>query len=203
MTTEEDSMPTAHLTPKSVLRHRPIAPTAETIAFTHPRASRNREQGKSHTVGGMPSRSGTRSSAGSWFLAVGTSMVVFVLLAWLVQGAWSWGSALADDLRYGRPRTTHVQAFVGHEKGTSVSQFVAVNIDGQARVIEFPGGDSSHAMLYLGPHMSGPESELAPVQLLFVNGSDAKHPDMIIQMNGVGVRYKNVHGRFATPGTSS
>ena len=68
------------------------------------------------------------------------------------------------------PRTFQVDAVVG--QGDSLvhpSHFIALNLHGQIEVIEFPGGDATHARIYLGPHLYGSNASLVPVTLQFVD----------------------------------
>jgi hypothetical protein len=60
-----------------------------------------------------------------------------------------------------------MDAFVGHEQGRTPSHFIALNVQGQMEIIELPGGDATHAKIYLGPRIYGPGADLVPVTLRF------------------------------------
>jgi hypothetical protein len=58
----------------------------------------------------------------------------------LVQNALQWSQRRLDDLRYGFPKTTSLDAFVGHGEAQGLSTHLrAVNLHGQIVVVEFPG----------------------------------------------------------------
>jgi hypothetical protein len=115
-----------------------------------------------------------------------------LLLGW-VQTTW-------DDLHYGRPRTFQIDAFVGHETGSTPSHFLALNLQGQIEIIELPGGDATHARIYVGPHLYGPGAGLVPVTLRFVDRAHRHHPDMLILFQNTQVVFQNVAGTFRPAG---
>jgi hypothetical protein len=115
--------------------------------------------------------------------------MISMLLLWVVgSSVLAWGLGKLDDLRYGYPRTYQTDAVVGHgDSKAHPSHFIAMNLHGQAIVIEFPGGDPQHAMSYVVPYYireqgSSQGGDLTPVTVTFrdVNG-DGK-PDMIVQI---------------------
>ena len=57
-----------------------------------------------------------------------------------------------DDMQYGRPRTTHLDAYVGHagEQAGAPSHFIAMNLDRRVVLIELPGGDTQNATTITG-----------------------------------------------------
>ncbi len=103
-------------------------------------------------------------------LYLGIGMIVMLALWTLLSLTVSWGSTTLNDLRYGRPRTFQVDAFVGHNEAAGTpSHFIALNLHGRIEVIEFPGGDSARARIYLGPQLYGTDADLIPVTLSFVD----------------------------------
>jgi hypothetical protein len=56
---------------------------------------------------------------------LGLGMVVMVLLWVILSPVFGWFTDLLDDLHYGMPRTTQVDAYVGHEAGKTPSHFIA------------------------------------------------------------------------------
>jgi hypothetical protein len=125
-------------------------------------------------------------------------MLLIVVAGSLLLG---WAQTTWDDLHYGRPRTFQTDAFVGHEAGTVPSHFIALNLQGQIEIIELPGGDATHARMYVGPRIYGPGADLVPVTLRFVDRTHTHHPDMLILFQHAQVLYLNVQGTFrpATP----
>ena len=185
------------IVPRSSFRYHPVAPDmeAQDRAPSKPRASRAKHQQEFHTVSDhIPAV--TEKHRVHWLVPVVMTMLATLLLLWLLQLAWSWAAMVSDDLRYGRPRTTQIDAFVGHESGKTASHFLALNWHGRAEIIEFPGGDASKAKIYIGPQLTGPDADLIPVTLQFVDRAGDHLPDMIVQFGVVEVSYTNEHGTF-------
>ncbi len=210
-----------HIAPKSALRHRPIAP--QTPLADAPRVLRaSRTQRISHP---SPMTKRTRSSrpmpaeqldevptwqrtheplskghAGRLVASVTFGMVLAVCLLLLGQFVLGWLNMLWNNMQYGYPRTYQANAVVGHHDSTEhPSHFIALNLDGQIEVIEFPGGDVSQAKIYLGPRLSGPHADLVPVTLLFVDTRHNHLLDMLIQVQGETFVFHNANGQFHPP----
>src|SRR5713101_7357140 len=104
----------------------------------------------------------------------------------------TWFATTVDDLRYGRPRTFQIDAYVGHNEAPGMpSHFLAVNLHGRIEVIELPGGDASHARIYIGPQLYGSDADLIPVTLSFIDVNGDKKPDMIMNFQGTLVVFIN------------
>ncbi len=130
-----------------------------------------------------------------FFLGVG--MLATLALIAVLSIVTSWFTTTLDDLRYGRPRTFQVDAYVGHnESPGNPSHFLAVNLHGRIEVIELPGGDASHARIYIGPQLYGSDADLIPVTLSFIDVNGDKKPDMIITFQGTHVVFINDQGGF-------
>lgn len=185
------------IVPRSAFRYRPVTPDmeAQDAAPSKPRASRASNQQEFHPASD-PLPAVTKKHHVHWLVPVVMTMLATMVLLWLLQLAWSWVGTVSDDLRYGRPRTTQIDAFVGHESGQTASHFLAINWHGRAEIIEFPGGDASKAKVYLGPQLTGPDADLIPITLQFVNRTGDHLPDMIVQFGAVEVSYTNEHGTF-------
>jgi hypothetical protein len=127
--------------------------------------------------------------------------VVVVFLGQLVIG---WTQNTWDNLHYGYPRTYQIDAVVGQgDDAAHPSHFLAVNLHGQIEVIDLPAGDASHARIYLGPHLYGPDASLVPVTLQFVDSRHTHQPDMVVLFQGQHMVFRNATGTFHTPPVSS
>ena len=130
-----------------------------------------------------------------FFLGVGMlATLALIAVASLVT---TWFATTLDDLRYGRPRTFQIDAYVGHnESPGNPSHFLAVNLHGRIDITELPGGDASHARIYIGPQLYGADADLIPVTLSFVDVNGDQKPDMIITFQGTQVVFINDQGGF-------
>jgi hypothetical protein len=121
-------------------------------------------------------------------------MLMTMALLWIGQIVFAWSQQTLDDLRYGRPRTTHVDHAVGHEKSLTKTHFVAMNLDGAVYIIEMPGGSPSTSRLLVGPRLVGPGADLAPVSLSFPG--DPQHPDLLVRASGIEVKFRNTGSAY-------
>jgi hypothetical protein len=215
---------TDSITPRSVLRHRPIESDADrqgkrpaTMTGITPvtqRASRLRtkqteEDGQTKPGGASTSprpktpplmrTNGRRRGMlrAHPLLLLGLGMVLMLVLWTLLTLAVSWWNTTWDDLHYGRPRTFQTDAVVGqNDSSSNPSHFIALNLNGRLEVIEFPGGDASKARIYIGPQLYGNGQDLIPVTLSFVDVNGNHHPDMILHFQDTTIVYVNDQGGF-------
>jgi hypothetical protein len=190
----ESFMPTdtASGMPRSVVRHRPVMPDVQTQIQT-PRASRARQMPEPQTDDLVPTKA-QRPRRLSWLVYLVLGMLCACLLLWIGQMLLHWGNTVADDIRYGRPRTTQIDHFVGHEVGKTPSHFIATNINGQVYIVEIPGGQANNAHLLIGPHLVGEGADLAPISLSFPG--DPQHPDLLMTVDGIQVRFHNTGSTY-------
>ncbi len=80
-----------------------------------------------------------------WLLPLGIGMIAMLVLWELGSFTLAWGLARYDDIRYGNPRTYQTNAVVGHGKDSPLhpTHFIAINLNRQAIVVEFPAGNPS------------------------------------------------------------
>ncbi len=199
------------LAPKSTLRHRPIASDVKLSEPPRvPRASRTHTQKPTPAAtapGDIPTWKPARPLPARrrqrlLMIGIGIGMILAVVLVLLGQLLMGWVGTTWEDLHYGRPRTFQTDAFVGHEAGNVASHFIALNLAGRIEVIELPGGDASHAKIYLGPHLYGPHADLVPVTLQFVDTRHNHRPDMLVLFQGEQVVFRNAQGTFEPPSTA-
>jgi len=138
-----------------------------------------------------------------WLLIFGIGMLA--MLALWVGGSMllTWWQVTQDDWHYGRPRTFQTDAIVGHnDSAASPSHFIAINLNRHVEVIECPGGDCSHAVIYLGPILFGDGEDETPVTLTFQDVNGNGKPDMVIHIQAQRIVFINENGKFrpAKPG---
>lgn len=188
------------LTPKSVLRHRPIASEKTTKPTpTVTRASRPPQKPQEIVppfvcIPRTPHVKKRRSPFNVVSLGIGMmGALLAVLLGQLLIG---WCSTSWDDIHYGRPRMYQTDAFTGYEPGATPSHFIVLNLRGRIEVFELLGGDPTKARVYLGPQIAGSGADLVPVTLQFVNPHGTHHPDMVLHFQDTQVVFHNVNGTF-------
>jgi hypothetical protein len=107
------------------------------------------------------------------------------------------GRIWIDDVRYGRPRTTHLSAYVGHsEQPGQPTHFVAMNLNRRVVVIAMPGGDSSKAQTLQGPYLFGAREDLTPVQMRVADVNQDTLDDLIIGVKNEEIIYINSGDSF-------
>lgn len=181
------------LAPKSAVRSRPVPPDVATEEPPRiPRASRIQPTSK------LPELRWRRTLSGQplWLLPIGVGMILMLGIVIVGSVVLGWVQTSWDDFHYGRPRTFQVDAFVGHEMGSTPSHFIVLNLQGQIEIIEIPGGDATHARMYLGPRIYGPGADLVPVTLRFVASAQPHHPDMLILFQNTQVVFHNAGSTF-------
>ena len=135
------------------------------------------------------------------WLPVMVAAIVVMVLGWcIVNAVLGWWQITQDDLRYGRPRTYQTDQVVGHNDSVAhPSHFIAINLNRHVEVIEFPGGDASHARVYMGPILVGNGQDLAPVTLTFKDLNNDRRPDMIINVQDSHFVFINDPDQFRAP----
>ncbi len=118
---------------------------------------------------------------------LGAGMLATIALIAMLSIVTTWFMTTLNDLHYGRPRTFQIDAYVGHNEAPGMpSHFLAVNLHGRIEIIELPGGDASHARIYIGPQLYGSDADLIPVTLSFIDVNGDHKLDMIITFHYVG-----------------
>jgi hypothetical protein len=123
-----------------------------------------------------------------WLLPLGIGMIAMLLLWVIGSSVLAWGLDRLDDIHYGYPRTYQTDAVVGHgDSKQHPSHFIAINLHGQAIVIEFPAGNPQHAMSYVVPYYireqgGGQAGDLTPVTVEFRDVTGDGKPDMIVHI---------------------
>ncbi len=91
-------------------------------------------------------------------------MVITVALLVALAFVSSWWQGFQDDVHYGYPRTSHLDAVVGHgDSPSNRTHFIFINLHGHIQVIEIPGGDPAHTRIYSGPTLYGSGQDRIPV----------------------------------------
>lgn len=132
-----------------------------------------------------------------WLVWVGLAM--FVMLAgWiLLTMLGTWWTNQQNTWSYGYPRTYQTDQVVGHtDSAANPSHFIALNLNGHIEVIEFPGGDGTHARIYIGPQLFGDNASLTPVTLTFKDVNGDGKLDLLINVQGQTIVFLNDGSQF-------
>lgn len=131
--------------------------------------------------------------AAIWGLA---ALALFVLMSTVAH----WGQTRLDDWRYGRPRTMHLDGFVGHEEEQGhPTHFIALNLQRQVVVLELPGGDAGKVRSLPGPYLFGAEEDLTPVTLALDDIDKDGYNDLLINVRNEQIVYLNKDATFRLP----
>jgi len=131
-----------------------------------------------------------------WLLLVLCTLVILGLIAGF-GAVGSWWQVHQDDVTYGRPRTYQMNAVVGHQDSASnPSHFIFTNLNRHIIIIEFPGGDAAHAMIYSGPTLFGDGGDLIPVTGAFKDVNGDHRPDMLVYVQGQTLVFINTGSSF-------
>jgi len=131
----------------------------------------------------------------------GTALMLGALAIYALIGA-ALGriTVIIDDIRYGYPRTMHVQAFVGHgEDAGQPTHLIAINLDRQVVVLELPGGDPSQVRSITGPYLFGADEHLTPVTISVQDVDGDTLPDLLLDIRRERIIYLNRDGFFRLP----
>ena len=182
---------TNRIVPRSILRYRPIAPDDIPTWKRRPAYSCAPDMG-------------AFASSAALAAIVACGMGIALLLILLGQIVAGWAQITWDDWHYGRPRTSQVDQYVGHELvGQPASHFLALNNRGRIEVIELPGDDAAHARIFLGPQLAGTNADLVSVTVRFVDPGHTHYPDMIIQVQTLSIFFHNTHETFVLQHSTS
>ncbi|MGH2507178.1 MAG: hypothetical protein ACRDHZ_07175 [Ktedonobacteraceae bacterium] len=133
-------------------------------------------------------------------LLLGLGMLAMLVLWLLLNVGLNWWNDAMDTMHYGYPRTYQIDVQVGHnDSANNPSHFLATNIHGHIEIIEFPGGDGTHARIYLGPQLFGPDADKAPVTLQFADINGDHKPDMFVFFQASWIVLINDQGSFRAP----
>jgi hypothetical protein len=135
-----------------------------------------------------------------WLLWIGIGMII-MLAGWvLLSYVGTWWINQQNTWSYGLPRTYQTDQVVGHADSTAnPSHFIALNLTGHIEVIEFPGGDGTHAKIYIGPQLFGDNASLTPITLSFKDVNGDGKPDLLINVQGQTIVFLNDGTQFKSP----
>jgi len=131
----------------------------------------------------------------------GLSLLFAAMLVYAVVGlVFDRAHVLYDDLRYGRPRTDQITAFVGHnESAGAPTHLIAMNLNRQVIIVEMPGSDPAKARTITGPYLFGASEDLTPVKLSLEDVDGDNVLDLLVDVRQEHIVYLNHEGTFRLP----
>lgn len=182
-------------TATSVVRYPiPQAPQQEAT----PAPSRHRTDA---TPTPLPARAPRRQPS-HWKWSLVACMLAMGALAALANGAYGWWQGVQADLSYGYPRIAQADAVVGHNHDSRAhpSHFLVLNLHGQVDIVEIPAGDPSHALIYTGPMLTGPDADREVVTVSFADVNHDGRPDLVLHLGASEMVLLNgPDGKFHQP----
>jgi hypothetical protein len=135
-----------------------------------------------------------------WLFWVGLSMFLLFGGWWALGKVETWWANQQNTWSYGYPRTYQTDAVVGHnDSAANPSHFIALNLNGKVEVIEFPGGDGTHAKIYIGPTIFSDNAGFVPVTVTFSDVNGDGKPDMEIHIQDQTIIFLNDGTQFKAP----
>jgi hypothetical protein len=129
-----------------------------------------------------------------------TTLLLLLAMYAMVGSLVEWARVAADDVRYGRPRTTHLDGFVGHGEDRGVpTHIIAMNLNRRVVLIELPGGEPSVARVVEGPYLFGADESLTPIELRTQDMDGDGTLDLLVTIRREQVVYLNKDGVFRLP----
>jgi hypothetical protein len=110
----------------------------------------------------------------------------------LINTVLAWASVKMDDLRYGYPRTSSTDGYIGYKEQTGIpTHFTVINDHRQVLIMIMPGGDPSHVLVIKGPYLFGPGEEFSPATLDLSDVNHDHYPDLRLHVAGQTLVYLN------------
>jgi len=131
----------------------------------------------------------------------GVTLLLAAVVVYVVVGmVFDKGRVLYDDLRYGRPRTDQLTAFVGHNEVDGIpTHLMAMNLNRQVVIVEMPGSNPSETRTITGPYLFGANEDLTPVKLSLEDVDNDKVLDLLVDVRQEHIVYLNHDGIFRLP----
>ena len=130
-------------------------------------------------------------------LTVGGGVALVAGLYVAMSMVLNWGHIMMDNMAYGNPRTTHLDAVVGNgDSDSQPTHFIALNLNRQVSIIELPGGDVSKAVAITGPYLFGDGEDLTPIQLRVEDINGDSKLDLLVTVKDEQLAYINDKDTF-------
>ncbi len=83
-------------------------------------------------------------------------LLLLTLYIYVIFPLYVWANNIHNDWTYGASRTFRLDAVLGdHDSKANPTHLIALNLNGKVEILEFPGGDATHAKIFPGPRING------------------------------------------------
>ena len=132
-----------------------------------------------------------------WLLFTGMGMATMLILWVLGQAAFGWWTNQQLYAAYQYPRMFQADEVVGHSDSTDhPTHFIFENLHGQVIIVEFPGGDYTHARVYKGPTLYADNADLTPVTAEFKDVNGDGRLDIVLHIQDQRIVFFNTGTEF-------
>lgn len=185
--------PTQHLYAMPSNRDEVTTYRPQRVAATPPAPARAYEAAYSPARATAPARLPNPRTV----LTVGGGLVLVAGLYVAMSMVLNWGHIMLDNMAYGNPRTTHLDAVLGNgDSAAQPTHFIALNLNRQVSILELPGGDVSKAVAITGPYLFGDGEDLTPIQLRVEDINGDNKPDLLVTVKDEQLAYINDKDTF-------
>ena len=140
---------------------------------------------------------GQRQALASWWRTALAYLLLLVLGYLLLTPVFTWSQRRLDDVRYGFPRATQLDGFVGHgEKSGDPTHLMALNLRRQISILELPGSDPMKTRVFAGPYLVGSNGLYVVPYLSLEDINNDGQADLLLQVRDEVVVYINENGTF-------
>lgn len=131
-----------------------------------------------------------RNDAKRFSTTIIIGMCVTIMLLVGLTSLVSWWQGFQEDMTYGNPRTSQIDAVVGHnDSAAHPTHFVFINLHGQIQIIEIQGGDAAKTHVYTGPTLYGANKDSIPVTGEIVNQQGKQ--DLVVHVGSQDLFFDN------------
>src|SRR5204862_542633 len=135
-----------------------------------------------------------------WLLFTGLGMATMVILWFLGQTALTWWTNEQLNVTYQYPRMYQADEVVGHGDSTDhPTHFIFENLHSQVIIVEFPGGDYTHARVYKGPTLFADNADLTPVTAEFKDVNGDGKVDIVLHIQDQRIVFLNTGPGLKAP----
>ena len=123
-------------------------------------------------------------------LTAAFAAAAIVIAYQLLSGLLFWTQLRLDDLRYGYPRSSQMEGYVGFgESNGQPTHFMALNLHRQVVVLYIAGDNPTHVSTIKGPLLYGANEEYAPVTMRLVDVTGDGYPDLVLSVDRQQIVY--------------